>query len=317
MTQRRKFFKDSVKAGLGLAILSGATATSSSAAPYKQTTAKTSPYKLSLAEWSLRDWLNSEKISNLEFPETSKKEFGIEAVEYVSSFFKGRETDQNYLRELKQRSDDHGVRNVLIMVDMWGTEGALASPKSDERKKAAQNHHKWVDAAKYLGCHAIRVNASGYRDANYQDAKNYFADGLSQLVDYGQKNDISIVVENHGGFSSNGRWLAEVMRAVDHDYCGTLPDFGNFGIDMEKGIFYDPLVGMAQLMPYAKGVSAKSMGIGPNGQDTTIDFPKMMNIVGAFGFEGYVGIEWGGGYAKMNAEEGIHATKKLLMEIIG
>lgn len=315
MTQRRKFFKDSLKAGLGLAILTGGT-TPTYAASSKRNT-KASPYKLSLAEWSLRDWLNSGKISNLEFPEVTKREFGIEAVEYVSSFFKEKETDQNYLKELKKRSDDHGVKNVLIMVDMWGPEGALASPNAGERKKAAQNHHKWVDAAKQLGCHAIRVNASGYGDANYQDAKKYFADGLSQLVDYGQKNEISIVVENHGGFSSNGRWLAEVMRAVDHEYCGTLPDFGNFRIDVEKGIFYDPLVGMAELMPYAKGVSAKSMGIGPNGQDTTIDFPKMMNIVGAFGFEGYVGIEWGGGYAKMDAEEGIRATKKLLMEIIG
>ncbi len=312
MTQRRKFFKESLAAGLGLAVLPGIGA---SAAPAKPKNRKNSPYTISLAEWSLRDWLNSEKISNLEFPETTKKVFDIHAVEYVSRFFKGKETDQQYLKELKQRSEDHGVANVMIMVDMWGDDGALAHPESNKRTQAANNHHKWVDAAKFLGCHAIRVNASGYGDAGYQDALGYFSDGLAKLVDYGAKNDISIMVENHGGLSSNGRWLADVMRKVDHPHCGTLPDFGNFRINLETGVFYDPYIGVAELMPYAKGVSAKSMGFGPNGQDTTIDFGRMMQIVEAFDFEGYVGIEWGGGYGKkMDAEEAIKATKKLLLE---
>lgn len=311
MTQRRKFFKDSLKAGLGLAMLP-AFAKKAHSQPIKE---KKSPYTISLAEWSLRDWLNSDKISNLDFPATTKDVFDIHAVEYVSSFFKGQETDSDYLRELKKRSDDVGVRNVLIMVDMWGEDGALANPSESVRTKAAQNHHKWVDAAKFLGCHAIRVNASGYGDASYKDAMGYFAEGLSKLVDYGAKNQISIVVENHGGYSSNGNWLASVMRQVNHEYCGTLPDFGNFRVSLEQGVFYDPYIGTAELMPYAKGVSAKSMGFDHHGQDTTIDFKKMMNIVGAFGFEGYVGIEWGGGYGmKMDPEAAIKATKKLLLD---
>ncbi|MCC5935847.1 MAG: sugar phosphate isomerase/epimerase [Lunatimonas sp.] len=313
MTQRRKFFKDSLKAGLGLAMFSGLSAKAQAEAP----STKKSPYTISLAEWSLRDWLNSGKISNLDFPETTKKVFDIHAVEYVSSFFKGQETDSNYLRELKSRSDGAGVRNVMIMVDMWGQDGALASPEESVRKTAAQNHHKWVDAAKYLGCHAIRVNASGYGDANYRDAMGYFADGLAKLVEYGAANQISIIVENHGGYSSNGRWLADVIRKVDNSYCGTLPDFGNFRTDLETGNFYDPYIGVAELMPYAKGVSAKSMGFDHHGQDTTIDFKRMMNIVAAFNFEGFVGIEWGGGLGMpMDAEAAIKATKKLILDSI-
>ncbi|EON79481.1 hypothetical protein ADIS_0048 [Lunatimonas lonarensis] len=313
MTQRRKFFKDSLKAGVGFALFSGIL----SKAKAGTMNSVKSPYTISLAEWSLRDWLNSGKISNLDFPETTRKVFDIHAVEYVSSFFKGQETDANYLRELKSRSDGAGVQNVLIMVDMWGQDGALASPEESVRRAAAQNHHKWIDAAKYLGCHAIRVNASGYGNASYRDALGYFADGLAKLTEYGASNQISVIVENHGGYSSNGRWLADVIRQVNSNYCGTLPDFGNFRTDLETGNFYDPYIGVAELMPYAKGVSAKSMGFDHHGQDTTIDFKRMMNIVAAFNFEGYVGIEWGGGLGMpMDAEAAVKATKQLILDSI-
>jgi sugar phosphate isomerase/epimerase len=310
MTQRRTFFKTTLKAGVALAVLPSL----SHAAGKEPNPSKKSPYTISLAEWSVRDWLNSGKITNLDFPETTKTVFDIDAVEYVSSFFKGKESDMSYLNELKKRSEGAGVKNVLIMVDMWGPEGALASPDEATRKNAAANHHKWVDAAKYLGCHAIRVNASGYGEATFKDAQDYFADGLAKLVEYGTRNEISILVENHGGYSSNGLWLANVIKGVNSDYCGTLPDFGNFRTNVEQGIFYDPYIGVAELMPFAKGVSAKSMGFGKDGRDTTIDFQKMMQIVEAFEFEGYVGIEWGGGYGrKMDPEEAVKATKNLLL----
>lgn len=313
MFQRRKFFKDTLKAGFGLAMFSSIGTQAQASTNF----GKSSPYTISLAQWSLREWLNSGKITNLDFPETTKKVFDIHAVEYVSSFFKGRETDMAYLRDLKGRSDGEGVTNVLIMVDMWGEDGALASPTEATRKRAAENHHKWVDAAKYLGCHAIRVNASGYGSASYRDAMGYFTDGLAKLVAYGEANGISIIVENHGGYSSNGRWLAEVIKQVNNSYCGTLPDFGNFMTSVEDGIFYDPYIGTAELMPYAKGVSAKSMGFDHHGQDTTIDFKRMMNIVAAFNFEGYVGIEWGGGLGMpMDAEAAVKATKQLILASI-
>lgn len=270
-------------------------------------------FKVSLAEWSLRDWIRSGRMTNLDFPKVAQSEFGINAVEYVSGFFDDKAEDMTYLKELKQRADDLGVRNVLIMVDMWGDHGTLASADAAKRETAAKNHHKWVDAAKFLGCHAIRVNAHGYENAGYEEARDYFVDGLSQLVEYGASVGISIVVENHGGYSSNGQWLVEVMQGVSSDYCGTLPDFGNFRIDGEKEIFYDPLQGIKELMPYAKGVSAKANNFDANGLETTMDFPAMLKIVEASGFEGYIGIEWGGGSKPtMKAEDGIRATQAAL-----
>lgn len=313
--RRRSLIKRSLTAGLG--IVFSPVLASGNELEHSFKSSKNSKFDISLAEWSLRDWFNSGKISNLEFPATAKNVFGINAVEYVSRFFDGKETDQGYLRQLKQRTDDENVRNVLIMVDMWGSEGTLASRDSQKRKEAAQNHHKWVDAAQYLGCHAIRVNASGYEDTGYNESKKYFADGLAQLVEYGRKNQINILVENHGGYSSNGRWLAEVMQEVNNPYCGTLPDFGNFRVSKEQGIFYDPLIGLSELMPYAKGISAKANQFDATGNETTIDYPKMMQIVKSAGFSGHIGIEWGGGgYTNMKPEEGVKATRNLLLKLI-
>ncbi|MGK7393932.1 MAG: sugar phosphate isomerase/epimerase family protein [Candidatus Cyclobacteriaceae bacterium M3_2C_046] len=315
---RRKFLADSSKAGISLILLSqfGCTAKSDEQAVQDLEQANNLFFDISLAEWSVRDLIRGGEISNLEFPALAKNEFGINAVEYVSQFFKpGQESDSNYLKDLKDRTDSENVKNVLIMVDMNQEEGSLASPDEHTRIEAAQNHHKWVDAAKFLGCHAIRVNARGYEGASYQDAKYYFADGLSRLVEYSKQNEISVVVENHGGISSNGRWLAEVMQQVDDEYCGTLPDFGNFQIDREQGIFYDPLVGLEQLMPYAKGVSAKSNNFDADGNETTMNYPKMLSIVKTAGFNGYVGVEWGGGLSKLSPRQGIMATKNLLIRL--
>lgn len=313
--KRRSIIKRSLTAGLGI-VLSPVLA-SDNELEHSFRSSGNSEFEISLAEWSLRDWLNSGKISNLEFPATAKNVFGINAVEYVSRFFDGKETDQSYLRQLKQLTADENVKNVLIMVDMWGPEGSLASPDQQKRKAAAQNHHKWIDAAMSLGCHAIRVNASGYEDAGYEDSKKYFVDGLRPLVEYGKRNQINVLVENHGGYSSNGRWLAEVMQEVNDPNCGTLPDFGNFRVSKEQGIFYDPLIGLSELMPYAKGISAKASQFDAKGNETTIDYPKMMQIIKTAGFSGYIGIEWGGGgYTNMEPEEGVKATKNLLLKLI-
>lgn len=268
-------------------------------------------FKISLAEWSLRDILWSKEISNLDFPKYTKDEFGIDAVEYVSSFFNKKETDMEYLKELKSRTDGEGITNVMIMVDMWNATGKLAGPKKADRKTAVENHKKWVDAAKFLGCHAIRVNAFGYDDASMEDAAKYFSAGLSMLVEYGNQAEINIVVENHGGYSSNAKWLAGVMKNVNNPRCGTLPDFGNFRIS--KTEVYDTYLGIEELMPYALGVSAKSTGFNEDGEDSNVDVNKILKIVKDAGYTGYIGIEWGGGKKSgSTSQEGIMLTKKLL-----
>jgi len=263
-------------------------------------------FKISLAEWSLHRALNAGELDNLDFPVVTRRDYGIEAVEYVNSFFKDKARDQDYLAQLKQRCDDNGVTSVLIMCD---GEGALGDPDDEGRTTAVENHYRWVEAAKYLGCHSIRVNARS--QGTPEEQRELAADGLRRLTEFAAQQDINVIVENHGGISSNGAWLASVMRAVDHPRCGTLPDFGNFRIGEDE--WYDRYQGVADLMPFAKAVSAKSHDFDEAGNETGTDFMRMMHIVLDAGYRGYVGIEYEG--SRLSEPDGIRATKALLERV--
>lgn len=262
-------------------------------------------YKISLAEWSLHKTLFAGRLDNLDFPKAAK-EYGIEAVELVNQFWKDKAENQDYLAELKRRSADVGVKILLIMID---GEGALGDPDPAGRAKAVENHYRWVTAAKTLGCHSIRVNAQSRGD--YAEQQKLAADGLRRLSEYAATHGLNVIVENHGGLSSNGAWLAGVMQAVDLSNCGTLPDFGNFHVSNEEE--YDRYQGVKELMPYAKAVSAKSHDFDAEGNETHTDYRKMMEIVVEAGYHGYVGIEYEG--SKLSEPEGILATKKLLERV--
>lgn len=260
-------------------------------------------FDISLAQWSLHRAFFSKKSDPLEFATISSKEFGIQAVEYVNQFYKDHVADEGYLKQLKQRQDDLGVKGLLIMCD---GEGQLGDPDSAQRAQAVSNHQKWLDMAAYLGCHSIRVNASS--SGSYPEQQQLAADGLRQLSEKAATMKLNVIVENHGGLSSNGAWLAGVMEQVNLPNCGTLPDFGNFRVG--HNVMYDRYDGVAKLMPFAKGVSAKSHEFNESGEETATDYRKMLSIVLSFGYHGYVGIEYEG--STLGEPEGILATKKLL-----
>ncbi len=263
-----------------------------------------SPYSISLAQWSLHRALYDGKLDNLDFAKTAMESFGIDAVEYVNQFFKDK--DMDYIREMKKRADDAGVKNLLIMCD---GEGRLGDADEAKRTEAVENHYKWVEAATLLGCHSIRVNAAS--SGTYEEQMERAADGLRRLTEHGAQHNINVIVENHGGLSSNGQWLSTVIQKVDHPMCGTLPDFGNFRISSEEQ--YDRYKGMKELMPFAKGVSAKSHEFDENGNEIHSDFLRMMKIVKESGYTGYIGIEYEG--SQLEEMEGIRATKVLLEKV--
>jgi sugar phosphate isomerase/epimerase len=263
-------------------------------------------FKISLAQWSLHKMLFEKRLEHLDFAMTAKKGFGIDAVEYVNAFFKDKATDADYLKEMNKRCADNGVKSLLIMCD---GEGNLGDPDDAKRKAAVENHHRWADAAKTLGGHSIRVNAAS--SGSYEEQQKLAADGLRKLTEYCAKLDLNCIVENHGGLSSNGEWLAGVMKKVDHPRCGTLPDFGNFNLG--DGKQYDRYKGVTELMPFAKAVSAKSHEFNEAGDEANTDYFKMMKIVIDAGYKGYVGIEYEG--AKLSEFDGIKATKKLLERV--
>ena len=263
-------------------------------------------FKISLAEWSLHRSLRSGKMDHLDFYSIAKNEFNISAVEYVNSFFFDKAKNRSYLNEMKTRADDLGVKSLLIMCD---NEGNLGDPDQNKRTQSIENHYKWAEAAKFLGCHSIRVNARS--EGSYDNQIELAADGLRRLTEFGDSLGINTIVENHGGLSSNGKWLAAVMKKVDHPRVGTLPDFGNFRIEGDE--WYDRYQGMEELMPYAKAVSAKSHEFDDNGNEIHSDYYKMMGIVFKSNYHGYVGIEYEGN--KHSEMDGIRLTRDLLIKV--
>jgi len=256
------------------------------------------PFKISLAQWSLHKALFAKELDHLDFARVTRRDFGIDAVEYVNLFFKDKARDSGYLAEMNRRALGEGVYQHLIMCD---GEGDLGHPDSGKRTEAVENHRKWLDAARALGCATIRVNAAsaGSRDEQQKLA----ADGLRRLTEFAATLELNVVVENHGGLSSHGDWLAGVIRMVDHPRCGTLPDFGNF-------YEYDRYQGTADMMPFAKAVSAKAHDFDTFGNETTKDYRRLLGIVLGANFHSWIGIEYEGD--RLSEREGIRATLRLL-----
>jgi len=275
-------------------------------------------FKLSLAQWSLHKAIIEDKTHDpLDFA-SKAKEMGFEGIEYVSQLYTlhiDKMGMQSVLDTLKAKSEESGIKNLLIMID---GEGDLASPDENERNEAVEKHKKWVDAAQFLGCHSIRVNLFGSRDMDvWMDAST---DGLLKLSQYAATKNINVLVENHGYLSSNADLLKKVMMKVEMANCGTLPDFGNFCLEREGGERwgakcikeYDRYVGVTKLMPWAKAVSAKSHDFDENGNETKTDYVKMLQIVKNAGYKGYIGVEYEGSI--LSEEDGIKATRDLLIK---
>jgi L-ribulose-5-phosphate 3-epimerase len=307
---RRLFLETTVASG---ALLSMGTSLALAADPTgKPEAGKIGDFKISLAEWSLHKALFAHKINNLDFPKIAREEYGIEGVEFVNQFFKDKAHDSAYLKDLKTRANDVGVTCVLIMIDLDRGEGDLSAEQQDMRLKAVEKHKQWVDAAASLGCHAIRVNTGNhYSPTNVGSV----AEACGLLADYGAKNGISVICENHGGPSSNPDALLALMKAVDKPTFGTLPDFGNFPQDAKGNYTIDVYEAIARMMPYAKGVSAKSYDFDESGKETKLDYARIMKIVTDAGYKGFVGIEYEG--SRLGEPEGIRATKKLLESLRG
>jgi L-ribulose-5-phosphate 3-epimerase len=309
----RRTFLEASGAALAAAALAGPAA----ALPRPPDHPRAPLFGISLAEWSLHRALTSGALDHLDFPLVARRDYGIDAVEYVNTFFldrsaprpadgryfRGPRADRRYLRGLQRRADDAGVRSLLIMCD---GEGAIGDPDAAARARTIENHLKWVEAARILGCHSIRVNAQS--QGTPEEQRVLAADGLHRLTERAAALDLNVLVENHGGISSNGAWLAGVIRAVAHPRCGTLPDFGNFQV--REGEWYDRYQGVQEMMPFARAVSAKSHDFDAAGNERTTDYERMLRVVLDAGYRGRIGVEYEGD--RLGEPEGIRATKALL-----
>lgn len=299
--KRRTFVKNS---------LLGATALSS--IPLLSSFMPAKALKISLAQWSLHRSFNEGKLDPVDFASISVERYNIDAVEFVNGFYSKSASDENFWKLMNERSKQAGVKNLVIMVD---DEGDLGTADPKERNQAVENHYKWVHAAKIMGCHSVRVNAFG--DPDKQIYRAAIMDGMSRLAEYAAKMKINIIIENHGLFSSDASLIAGIIKEVNMPNFGAFPDFGNWCLSAKWGTtqgecdkVYDRYQGVAELLPYAKAVSAKSYNFNEKGEDTKIDYYKMLKIVKDSDYEGYIGIEYEG--MEKEEHEGILITKALM-----
>ena len=306
MQNRRTFMKSAALAAAAISAGQVVNAQDSGSNPQTHPEGNGLFFDISLAQWSLNKALFGGDLDNLDFPAYVQKNFDIHAVEYVNQFFKS--ADPEYAKELLKRTQDIGVKNVLLMID---DEGNLGDTDEEKRKLAVWNHYKWVECAHILGCHSIRVNAGGRGSA--EEVAYAATRSLRMLSQFAADYRINVIVENHGGYSSRASWLASVIRNTGMINCGVLPDFGNFVVERgQGGEKYDLYLGMKELMPLAKGVSAKSHNFDEEGNEVDKDFYRLLKIVKDAGFRGFIGIEYEG--SKLSQDEGIMATKNLLIK---
>lgn len=310
MMKRRVFLKKAAWSACALSATTLVSCSSNSTSPTKEK--EMVALQLSLAQWSLHRQFNDARLDPNDFASIAIKTYGINAVEYVNQFYADSGEDEKFWITMKERADNVGVNSLLIMVD---DEGDLGIANDQERKKSVENHYKWVNAAKILGCHSIRVNAFGESDKPV--FRSAIIDSMGQLSDYAAKENINIIIENHGLYSSDGKLIAEIIEQVNKPNFGTLPDFGNWCLSAKWGSTqidcseaYDRYQGVADLLPFAKGVSAKSYDFNEKGEDTRIDYFKMLEIVKNSGYRGHIGIEYEG--EVLSEHDGILATKALL-----
>jgi sugar phosphate isomerase/epimerase len=277
---------------------------------FSQETAPKLPFKISVAEYSLHRMIAAGDLDPRDFGPFCEKEFGVEAVEYWMGPYADKARDWSYMGEMHKKTQDAGLQGLLIMVDIAQGEGNLGHPDGAKRQLAVENHYEWVEVAERMDCHSIRVNARS--EGSREEQAKLVADGLRKLSEFAAPHRVNVIVENHGGLSSDAAWLVGVMKEVNLPNCGTLPDFGNFQIS--PGVWYDRYQGIAEMMPYAKAVSAKSHVFNAEGNEAEMDYFRIMKIVADAGYHGFVGIEWEG--AKPESEiEGVNLTKRLLERV--
>lgn len=271
--------------------------------------------KISLAQWSLHRSFRNGELDPVDFAAISKNKYEIDAVEYVNQFYVSQAGNEIFFQQLNRKAELEGVNNLLIMVD---DEGDLGIKSKRKRKKAVKNHYKWVDAAKLLNCHSIRINAFGNKDQDIFKAS--IVDGLGMLCEYAAQSQINVIIENHGNFSSEGKLIAEIVKELDLPNIGTFPDFGNWCTSAKWGstsgeceVIYDPVQGVKDFLPYAKAVSAKAYDFNESGGQDLIDYATLLKLVKDSEFDGHIGVEYEGN--NLSEGEGIKATKRLIEKV--
>ncbi|MGK0185904.1 MAG: L-ribulose-5-phosphate 3-epimerase [Verrucomicrobiales bacterium] len=288
-------------------------------------------FRLSLGQWTFhrafRGAPGVAKRDPLEFP-TMAGELGFAGVDYSGILLGDDHANPKKIAELNRRAKDAGVHNLLILVDLHDALGAKDAVK---RTANVQKYIPWLESAAALGCTGVRVNPISDAGSSADEQARLLADGTSQLLEHADRLKLDIMFENHGeGLRTDGAWIASAVKRVDHPRCGTLPDFGNFQKNRAKGEFHDRYAGVAAMLPFAKGICAKSHDFDADGEECYSDYGRLLKMVVDSGYRGWIEVEYegpslgSGGPTRervpadpLGEKEGALATKKLLQKHLG
>ena len=295
--------------------------------------------KISLQCFSFASEFYKGKFDLSNFSKIVRETYNLDGAEFWSIPFMGKEKNSIFLNELRQKSNDYGIKNTIILVDLLDMQtmkqgNSLASIDKKERNQAVEDHKPWIDAAKSIGCDSIRINL--WSDASKQDVTKVSLESISKLLEYSSDKNISIVIENHGGYTGDAKWLVNLIKKINNKNLGTLPDFGTLNFCIKRDLSdteifsskclnqYDKYLGVKELLPFAKGISAKSTQFDLKGNETATNFKKMLRLIKKSNFEGYMSIEYEGAIRDtfsqknnhLSTHDGILATKKLLEKYI-
>jgi len=274
-----------------------------------------SEFKVSIAPWSLTRKPYGENdpdgIHFLDYPLVAR-ELGFEAIEHDNLHYPGDLPNDKHLAKMKQRTEEAGVTNTLILC---GALGDIADSRKSRRKKANFNYERWIEAAQFLGCHQVRVVCSDHIDIDWDEKMKLTVEAVSKLADFAQGHSIELLIENHNGYTSNPNWLVEMIQKVNRPNCGILGDFTEWRIEQNPDVLYpDPYKGYEILAPYVKSVGAKSTTFDVLGNELVTDYPRMFEILNKVGYQGYIAVEYFGN--DLPRRKGTTMTKELVERII-
>jgi sugar phosphate isomerase/epimerase len=269
--------------------------------------------KLVLAQWTFNKDLFAGKMTTIDFVNKAA-EMGFDGVEFVSQFIKDKVNDDAYLAELKLASETAGIKNTMISVDV--SEAKLGSSDPDERDIATAKHKEWIVAASKLNCPTIRVNAHG--DGTADEMMSAMFNSVKELANFGKSYNVGVTIENHGQYSSDGKWLSQLIGKLVPYGVGSVADFDNWCIEREGGKLwgtpcikeYDRYLGMKELLPTARSVSVKAFDFDEQGNAIKTDFKRMFQLIKEAQYDEYLAIEFEG--HDMDPIEGIRKTLELV-----
>lgn len=245
-----------------------------------------------------------------EFPARARDTFGVDAIETVAFQFDG--LDDPEIDAFDQALKDIGVKLLNIAIDV----GDLLETDTDKRAADLKVIERWIERFAAMGSQFVRVNpGSPFSQHHGDQPPAHLVEALQELGTFANERGTRLLVENHGGPSSNPAWMRQLLDAVGPNSLGLLLDLGNFDVLMAPmmAMFFggesekkDPAEvfsgldlttlyeGIEALADKAELVSLKAHHVSDDGDVGPVDLERALGILNAHSYSGALTVEYEG-----------------------